>query len=146
VLFIPYTEENIKIANSYLSVAEADSILQHQTDSSIWNSYSNETKEIMLIKSSVAIDGAIMYQGTKTDSEQVLKFPRNGSTTIPLGIKMAVAALCLRYSNTEAFKNITSETISKLSITYKPNKNGLDDEIMAFLKPFKCSTIKFEVV
>lgn len=150
MLFIPHTEENYETANSYLSVADADEIIAGQSSNSNWNGYSNDVKQVLLIQASLAVDGAIMYSGVKVSDIQVLKFPRmvvdsvsdEASKAIPINIKFATASLCLQYSNQKAFKNITSETISKLSRKFKEASDDIGAEILAFLKPLKATTVK----
>lgn len=142
MLFIPYTKENFEIANSYLSVEEADALIAGQKNNEVWNTYTDEVKQIMLIQSSLAVDGALIYQGSKTSPLQILKFPRNGSYTIPINIKFAVIFMCLKYSNDNAFKNITKETISKLSFEFENSDNAIGEDILAYLKPLKATSIK----
>lgn len=150
MLFIPHTEENYETANSYLSVADADEIIAGQSSNTKWNSYSSDVKQVLLIQASLAVDGAIMYSGVKVSDLQVLKFPRmavdgvsdEASKEIPINIKFATASLCLQYSNNKAFRNITSETISKLSRTFKEVENDIGAEILAFLKPLKATTVR----
>ena len=142
MLFIPYTKENFEIANSYLSVEDADALIAGQNNNSVWNTYTDEVKQTMLIQSSLAVDGALMYQGSKTSPLQVLKFPRDGSYTIPPNIKFAVVFMCLKYSNDKAFKNITKETISKLSWEFKNANVAIGDDVLAYLKPLKATSVK----
>lgn len=149
MLFVPCTESDYDIANSYLSVAEADEIITGQTGSSNWVAYTDEIKKILLMKSSVAVDGAMMYSGIKISSNQLLKFPRadvncvssDSSKKIPNNIRFAVALLSMQFSNNKAFENITSESISKLKWTFKES-NDIGAEVMAFLKPLKATTVK----
>jgi len=141
-MFIPYTETDYEVANSYLSVADADALIAGQNNNSVWNTYADDVKQTMLMQSSLAVDGALMYQGAKTSSLQVLKFPRNGSYTLPPNIKYAVVFICLKYSNDKAFKNITNETIGKLSWKFKNVDDTIGADVLAYLKPLKATSIK----
>ena len=140
MIFIPFTETNADIANSYLSVADADEIILKQTNSDNWNDATNETKQMLLIQASYAVDGAVKYKGTKTSSTQLLEFPRNGETIIPNNIKFAVALTAMKISNDDIFKNIKSETIAKHTTEYFA-KVEIDDEVMIFLKSLRATTI-----
>lgn len=140
MIFIPFTETNADIANSYLSVADADEIILKQTNSDNWNDATNETKQMLLIQASYAVDGAVKYKGTKTSSTQLLEFPRNGETIIPNNIKFAVALTAMKISNDDIFKNIKVETIAKHTTEYFA-KVEIDDEVMIFLKSLRATTI-----
>lgn len=150
MIFIPYTEENFETATSYLSVEEADEIIAGQRNNSIWNGYDAGVKEAILNQASVAVDSALMYQGKKISSLQLLKFPRMGvdekvdevSKKLPINIKYAVSTICVQYSNDKAFKNITQETISKLNWTFKESTNDIGAEVLTFLKPLKATIVR----
>jgi uncharacterized protein YehS (DUF1456 family) len=140
MIFIPFTETNADIANSYLSVADADEIILKQTNSDNWNDATNETKQMLLIQSSYSVDGAITYKGTKTSSTQLLNYPRDGNMTIPNNIILATALTAMKISNDDIFKNIKSETIAKHTTEYFA-KVEIDDDIMVFLKPLRATII-----
>lgn len=150
MIFIPYTEDNFEIATSYLSVEEADEIIEGQRNNSIWKSYDVSVKEAILNQASVAVDSALMYQGKKISSSQLLKFPRmnidekvdEASKKLPINIKYAIATICVQYSNDKAFKNITQETISKMNWTFKESTNDIGAEVLTFLKPLKATTLR----
>lgn len=143
MIFVQYTETDYEIANSYLSVADADDIINKQNNSDAWQAFDEPTKQMMLMQASLAIDGAMMYAGAKTSSNQILKFPRNETLTLPQNIKFATAMMVLRYSNDEAFKNIKREKISKHETEYF-EKNTVDDDVLAFLRPLRANTIKIK--
>lgn len=149
MIFVPHTETDYEIANSYLSVADADEIITKQNNSEVWASLDTPTKQMLLMQSSLAIDGALMYQGTKTSSNQLLKFPRNELLTLPQNIKFATAMMCLDYSNDDVFKNIKREKISKHETEYFSNSDNLTNGavgsgIIAFLTPLKAITIRIK--
>lgn len=149
MLFVPHTELDYEIANSYLSVADADEIIAKQINSEAWVALDTPTKQMLLMQSSLAIDGALMYQGTKTSSNQILKFPRNELLTLPQNIKFATAMMCLDYSNDDVFKNIKREKISKHETEYFSNSDNLtngavNSGIIAFLTPLKAITMRIK--
>ena len=92
------------------------------------------------MQSSYAVDGAVIYKGTKTSSTQLLEFPRNGETIIPNNIKFAVALTAMKISNDDIFKNIKVETIAKHTTEYFA-KVEIDDDVMIFLKPLRATII-----
>jgi len=143
MIFVPHTETDYEIANSYLSVADADDIISKQNSSENWQGLDNPTKEMLLMQSSLAVDGAFMYAGAKTSSNQLLKYPRNGATSLPANIKFATALTALKYSNDDVFKNIKSEMIGKHLTVYFENKE-IGDDVLAFLKPLKATTVKIK--
>jgi len=154
MIFIPYTEENYKTANSYLSISEADELLNDQRQNETWINLENEVKEVLLIKASQLVDSAFMYQGIKISDEQLLKFPRRNvdiseseaDKKIPLGAKMATVSLCLKFTNDEAFKNVTMEHISKLTKQFKViDESGLGDDVICYLKQYKARTVRIGV-
>lgn len=149
MIFVPHTELDYEIANSYLNVADADEIITKQTNSETWVALDAPTKQMLLMQSSLAIDGALMYQGTKTSLNQILKFPRNTLLTLPQNIKFATAMMCLDYSNDEVFKNIKKEKISKHETEYFSNSDNLTNGavgsgIIAFLTPLKAITMRIK--
>lgn len=143
MIFVPYTELNYEIANSYLSVADASDIISKQNNSATWTALASETKEMLLMQSSLAVDGALSYKGVKTSETQLLKFPRDGVYTLPRNIIFAVAMTALKYSNDDIFKGISREKISKHETEYFESKEIAPD-ILAFLKPLRANTIKVE--
>lgn len=149
MIFVPYTEADFEIANSYLSIDDADDIILKQNNSEAWDILEDEDKKMLLMQSSLAVDGALMYQGAKVSSNQVLKFPRNESTKLPQNIKFAVAMMCLDYSNDDVFKNIKREKISKHETEFFSNSDNLSNgavnsSIIAFLIPLRATTVKLK--
>lgn len=143
MLFVPFTAEDYEIANSYLSIADAGDIIGKQNNSDAWVDADEPTQQMLLMQASLAVDGALMYAGAKTSSNQILKFPRNDATTLPQNIKFATAITALRYSNDEAFKNIKREKISKHETEFF-DKGTIDDDVLAFLRPLRATTIKIK--
>jgi hypothetical protein len=149
MIFVPHSEADYEIANSYLDVADADEIIAKQSNSEAWVALDAPTKQMLLMQSSLAIDGALMYQYTKTSLNQILKFPRNTLLTLPQNIKFATAMMCLDYSNDEVFKNIKREKISKHETEYFSNSDNLTNGavgsgIIAFLTPLKAITMRIK--
>lgn len=143
-VFVPHTEVDYEIANSYLSIADADAIISKQRNSAKWQGFNDETKEMLLMQSSIAIDGALMYQGAKTSEAQVLKFPRDEALALPRTIGFATAITALLFSNDDIFKNISREKIGKHETEYFAGKE-IDDSVLVYLKPLKATTVKLKL-
>jgi hypothetical protein len=149
MIFVPSTENDYVIATSYLSVTEANELINAQRNSDEWGLLTLEDKEIALNQSSLAVDGVYAYKDLKTDDSQLLKFPRNGAVVIPASLKYAVALLALKYSKGEDSRDIKSEKIGKLSWTFggeQHGKNGMTQEILSFLKPLKAKGVRINVI
>ena len=140
--FIAFTPSTAETATSYLSVADADEIIATGSDSAAWAALGNPTKQIMLNQASLAVDGAMAYESEKTSVNQLLKFPRGGNTTLPSSLLFATAELAAIVAKDDTFKNITSESVSKLRWTFKGNGTGVPDSVYAFLKPLRKRTVQ----
>jgi hypothetical protein len=142
IIFVPHTEADYETANSYLNVEDADQIISKQRNNATWNGFDDETKEMLLIQSSLAVDGAMMYQGAKTSADQVLKFPRCELLTLPLQIKFATAFTALLYSNDKIFKNVKREKIGKHEKEYFEGLDvKVDASVLAYLEPLRATTV-----
>lgn len=148
--FIPTTEDDYITATSYLSVTDADELINAQRNSEEWASLDIEIKKIFLNQSSLAVDGVYSYQGLQTDETQFLKFPRDGLLVIPASLKFAVALLALKYARDDDTKgDVLSEKIGKLSWTFGKKQegiNGMTQEILSFLKPLRATTVKLTII
>ena len=144
MLFVPYTEADYEIANSYLSVLDADDIIAKQINSASWVALSTPFKQMLLIQASLAVDGALQYQYDKTSDAQVLKFPRNTLLTLPKNIIFATAITAMKYSNDDIFKGVSREKIAKHETEYFEDK-GIADDVLVFLKPLQLRTIKLSI-
>ena len=74
----------------YLTVLEADAILDQLMEVHQWAGFSTEEKTRALNSATVAFNN-LAYSGDKTSDTQVNEFPRNGDTTPPEDFLMAVA-------------------------------------------------------
>jgi hypothetical protein len=90
-------------ANSYVTVAEADAYFQDRLHSSDWTAATG--KEAALITASRLLDWELTFQGSKTNQNQSMQFPRSGmiideyeisDVIIPQEIKFAVFELALQ--------------------------------------------------
>ena len=107
-------------ANSYVTLAEANTYFETVPDSSTWTNKTDDQKNRALIAATRWIDTFVFY-GDRCDNGQALKFPRNNykvddvelaCTSIPSNIKYA------QYELARALANDTS------AITGTTGKDG----------------------
>lgn len=99
-------------ANSYVSVAEADSYLAYSAQRVAWAALATPDKEAALVQAARALNTAVIWKGTPVELTQALAWPRNGvyvgsellpSDTIPGQVKtsqMELAALMMQGDRT----------------------------------------------
>ena len=94
-------------ANSYVTLAEANTYFETVPDSSTWTDKTDDQKNRALISATRWID-TFVYQGDRCDENQALKFPRTNyqvdrvelsCSTIPLNIKYAQYELARALAN-----------------------------------------------
>ena len=142
MMFVPSTETTYATATSYLSVEDADMLMGMFADSGDWDGYDVPTKQALLNRASVSIDGVHSWQGSKTDGGQLLKFPRKGHLKPPQAVKMAVVSLLGMFARDEAFKGVTYEQIGKMSWTFGDASKTIGEEAMMYLRPFKMKSVR----
>ena len=92
-------------ANTYCTLAEAESYMQTRLHKSAWTSASSNDKKTSLVWATRLLDEALTWAGTVDSSAQPLQWPRTGvydrngyvigSGTIPQFVKNAEAELAL---------------------------------------------------
>ncbi len=94
-------------ANSYVTLAEADTYFETAPESSTWTNKSDDQKNRALISACRWID-SLNFCGDRCDNDQALKWPRNNyhvdnveleCTVIPSGIKYAQYELARALAN-----------------------------------------------
>ena len=106
-------------ANSYVTLAEADTYFETVPDSSTWDDKTNDQKNRALISATRWID-ALSFYGDRCSTTQALKWPRENYTVdgielactlIPVGIEIATYELARALANdTGAITDTTGET------------------------------------
>lgn len=129
----------IEEANSYIS----SHYLSSDNKRELWDNMSEEDKSVLLTQSLDNLESLNFY-GKKTECNQELNFPRNGSNVIPEKIKKAqiVGAMVLldsddTYNSIE--KGVVSERVGNVSYTYEKNQNnnkGCHPEIYKIIKTY----------
>ena len=131
-------------ANSYLTVAEADSYLEAHLDASFWAALDDEAKKAALISATRELD-LLIYAGRKSTQSQSLQWPRLGIvdrdgytvTGVPKLLKDAACEQVI-YELTEDenlasdfdLKNLESVEVGPLKYKMKPGlKTGLPSDV-----------------
>ncbi len=102
-------------AESYLSVADADTIITNRGGSSAWDALTLTQKEVQLRLGTEYIDDKYLFNGTIVEATQPLCWPRNGFTRyaadeIPIELKKALAVLANATISTELYVNLDNST------------------------------------
>lgn len=137
-------------ANSYLTVADADTLLNLRLGVDLWTAASTDDKGRALIMATRDIDSN-RFRGWKIDSAQALEFPRTeqtvASTSIPPEVLNACAEQALwiiQHSSTGgrserqqlASQGVSSYTVGSLSETLRGgfDRGGLCPEGIKYLR------------
>ena len=127
-------------ANSYVTLAEANTYFETVPDSSTWTNKTDDQKNRSLIAATRWIDSFVFY-GDRCDSGQALKFPRNNyqvdgvelaCSTIPVNIKYAQYELARALANdSEAMTgnvgtdgNIEEVKLGDIQVKYNTDSQG----------------------
>ena len=127
-------------ANSYVTLAEANTYFETVPDSSTWTNKTDDQKNRALIAATRWID-TLVYYVDRCDNGQSLKFPRNNykvddvelaCTTIPNNIKYAQYELARALANdTEAITGTTGKdgnfeevALGDLRVKYNTSSQG----------------------
>ena len=73
-------------SNSYVTLEEANSILELVFDSAEWSALTDEQKKVCLINATNKIN-MLFVKGEKLDSSQELIFPRDWETAVSNSVK-----------------------------------------------------------
>ncbi len=127
-------------ANSYVTLAEANTYFETVPDSTTWDNKSDDQKNRSLIAATRWIDSFVFF-GDRCDHGQALKFPRNNyqvddvelaCTAIPVNIKYAQYELARALANdTDAMTgnvgtngNIAEAKLGDLAVKYNVASQG----------------------
>ena len=128
-------------ANSYVTLAEANTYFETVPDSSTWTNKTDDQKNRALIAATRWID-TLVYYGDRCDNGQALKFPRNNykvddvelaCTTIPNNIKYAQYELARALANdtgaitgtTGTEGNISEFKLGDIQLKYNTDSQGV---------------------
>ena len=114
--------------NSYVTLEEANNILELVFDSAEWSELTDEQKNICLINATNKIN-LLFVKSEKLDSSQELIFPRDWETAVSNSVKMAQCYEALeicRYNykrERELNSGIASRSMDNVSIAYAKQAN-----------------------
>ena len=128
-------------ANSYVTLAEANSYFETVPDSSTWTNKTDDQKNRSLIAATRWIDTLVFY-GDRCDEDQALKFPRTNyqvdrvelsCSTIPNNIKYAQYELARALANdtgaitgtTGTEGNFSEVKIGDMHVKYNTDSQGV---------------------
>jgi hypothetical protein len=123
--------------NSYISRADAETYFADRLNSSEWDDATDANKDAALIQATRMIDYRD-YMGVRTDSDQVLKFPRSGlvddgvdvdpdevpQKVLDAACELAIYALQDDYSAPGDMDDFSAVTVGPISITTKAGAGG----------------------
>ena len=115
-------------SNSYVTLEEANNILELVFDSAEWSALTDEQKKVCLVNATNKIN-LLFVKGEKLDSSQELMFPRDWETAVSNSVKMAQCYEALeicRYNykrERELNSGIASRSMDNVSITYAKQAN-----------------------
>ena len=133
--------------NSYVSIIEADLIIEGIFDNKEWESLTNEQKTVALINAAKKLDNMYL-KGSKLSETQEMQFPRDWETTVSEKVKMAQCYEALeicRYNYSRArdqSAGVVSRSMESVSVTYsgkEPKKYGgklLSEDAFNFIRSY----------
>ena len=133
--------------DSYVSIIEADLIIEGIFDNKEWESLTNEQKTVALINAATKIDNMYL-KGTKLSDSQEMQFPRDWETAVSEKVKMAQCYEALeicRYNYSRAKEQsagVISRSMESVSVTYsgkEPKKYGgkfLSEDAFNFIRSY----------
>ena len=134
-------------ANTYVTLEEANIIIEGIFDNKEWESLTNEQKTVALINSATKLDNMYL-KGTKLSETQEMQFPRDWETDVSEKIKMAQCYEALeicRYNYKRAKEQsagVVSRSMESVSVTYsgkEPRKYGgklLSEDAFNFIRSY----------
>lgn len=114
--------------NYYGTVEEADTYFGYKLYGSVWLERDLDDKVKALLEATARIDN-LNFIGTKTDSDQVLQWPRNGSTTVHDAIKKATFEIASQLLDGRD-PDLEFELLRKESANVGPSSSSLSSKIL----------------
>ena len=112
-------------ANSYVTLASADTYFETVPDSSTWTDKTNDQKNRALISATRWID-ALTFYGDRCTETQSLKWPRENYTVDGLDLSCTVIPPEIKTATYELARALANDTSS---ITSSTGTTGLYDEV-----------------
>lgn len=118
--------------NSYITVSEADELLQGDVLYEKFSAMTTEQKEKLLTDAAMRID-ALPLSGRKKSVMQYMEFPRSYQDEVPYQVKSAQASEAVSVLDTESEsrrlmqeQGVTSVTLGKVSESYGSGTTGAE--------------------
>ena len=121
-------------ANSYLTVADAQTYFDTRIGSDAWDDADSETQKALLVNATRMLDQSFAWNGEVASSTQALRFPRDyvyncdnellDSDTIPTEIENATCEMLLFISDTSGGSkdnSIKSAKVGSIEVEYRDN-------------------------
>ena len=96
-------------ANSYVTLAEANTYFETVPDSSTWTNKTDDQKNRSLISATRWIDSLVFY-GDRCDNGQALKFPRNNYEVDDVELNCSLIPNNIKYAQYELAKALANDT------------------------------------
>ena len=112
-------------ANSYVTLAEANSYFETVPDSSTWTNKTDDQKNRALISATREIDNLVFY-GDRCDEDQALKFPRTNYQVDRVELSCSTIPLNIKYAQYELARALANDTDA---ITGTTGKDGNFEEV-----------------
>ena len=112
-------------ANSYVTLAEANSYFETVPDSSTWTNKTDDQKNRALIAATRWIDTFVFY-GDRCDNGQALKFPRNNYKVDDVELACTAIPNDIKYAQYELARALANDTSA---ITGTTGKDGNFEEV-----------------
>ena len=112
-------------ANSYVTLAEANTYFETVPDSSTWTNKTDDQKNRALIAAAREIDNLVFY-GDRCDNGQALKFPRNNYEVDDVELACTAVPNNIKYAQYELARALANDTDA---ITGTTGKDGNFEEV-----------------
>ena len=112
-------------ANSYVTLAEADSYFETTPDSTQWDNKTDDNKNRALISATRWIDSLNFY-GDRCDNGQALKWPRNNYEVDDVSLTCSVIPAEIKYATYELARSLANDTGA---ITDSTGDTGLYEQV-----------------
>lgn len=112
-------------ANSYVTLADADTYFETVPDSSTWTSKTNDQKNRALISATRWIDNLSFY-GDRCTETQALKWPRDNYTVDGIDLACSLIPASIKVATYELARALANDTDA---ITGSTGTTGIYDEV-----------------
>ena len=112
-------------ANSYVTLAEADTYFETTPESSTWDNKTDDQKNRSLIAACRWID-SLVYDGDRCDDGQALKWPRNNHHVDTVELVCTAIPSSIKYAQYELARALANDTEA---ITGNKGTDGVYEEV-----------------